>query len=414
MKYIQKIKQWRKHHRIELLGAIAGVIVLVLFIDFLSIFIYVKSRNRDLLENKAIYVRNFTTSLSGNTGNIAQVYVNPDRTKCVILLYFDSSENLVTDASKYQVYVKGYDIEKGQYAGRTKSNPVGGYYIFGTTGYAAIYMTDANGFAKQCLECIVRCNELLTTNAKVSDEAAAERDASYAHYDQWRIIINPTGKSAKVCDFLDDFDIVSLYQDAVIDANESTIRQKLTSDVSSLYTYMKQIEAYRNNLKSLGVKLPSLPEYVSGDSFSYDDTETVTLVYKPEYMFKGGMDFDWFHYTLHDKSFMEEVKDPSMSDTQFFNSLQDYSTADRFSGQQWYLADGTQIARNSSSSTQLNNLKSINENITKYEDVLQSYYNLKKQYQCTDMVSYLTLEANMVDAGKYFTSNYDENTIIVW
>lgn len=416
MKFINNIKKWHKYHKIEVFGAIVGFFVLILIIDVISISIRVKAENNAFMKNNAIYVSNFTTSLSGKTGNIARIYVNPKKTKCVILLYFDDIENLVTDASKYQVYVKGYDIEKGKYAVSTKNKPVGGYYIFGSTGYSAIYLSDANGFQEQCIECIVRCNELLT-NAQLANVEAANRDPSYAQYDQWRIIVNPLGESAKTGDFLDDFDIVSLYQDAVIDINEESIRNMLTDNINNLNVYMKQIETYRNNLKVLGVRVPSLPAYISGDVFSYDENKNgeQMMIYTPEYIFEAGVDFDWFRYNLHDKSFIDDIKDPLITDTQFFNKLQNFSNVDRFTTQKnWYMSDGTLINRDEVSASQLSNMKSINDNIKKYETVLNQYYTLKKEYQCTNLVNYLILESNMRNTGKYFTSNYSENAVIVW
>lgn len=416
MKFINKIKRWHKYHKIEVFGAIVGFFVLIIIIDVISISIRVKAENNAFMEDNAIYVSNFTTSLSGKTGSIAEMYVNDEKTKCVIFLYFDSTENLVTDASKYQVYVKGYDIGKGKYAISTKSKPVGGYYIFGSTGYAAIYLSDANGFQEQSIECIVRCNEILV-KSQLADVEAANRDASYAQYDQWRIIVNPLGKSAKTCDFLDDFDIVSLYQDAVIDINEESIRKILIDNVNNLNVYMKQLETYRNNLKVLGVRIPAIPEYISGDVFSYEENKNgeQIMIYSPEYVFETGVDFDWFRYNLHDKSFIDDIKDPLISDTQFFNKLQNFSGINRYTSEQnWYMADGTLINRNEVSTSQLSNMKSINENIKKYETVLNQYYTLKREYQCTNLVNYLVLESNMRNTGKHFTSNYGENAVIVW
>lgn len=413
MKIINKIKHWRKHHKIELFGAVIGSVFLLLLVDLVFISAHVKAVNKNFLKTQAVYVSEFKTSLSGKTGQIAQVYVNPDHTKCVILLHFDSTDNIVTDASQYQVYVKGFDLNKGNYAKKTLSNPVGGFYMFGSTGYSAIYLADANGFAQQCLECIVRCNEVLTTDVKVNDEEAAKRDGSYAEHDQWRVIINPIGESAKTCDFLDDFDIVSLYQDAVIDANEDEIRAQLISDVSNLDILMKQIQSYREDLQGLGVRVPSLPDYISGDTFKKD--EDGNIIYSPGQVLEGGVNFEWVNNTLHDKSFMDEVKEPSLSDTQFFNSLNTYAVTQRSTSEKyWYMADGTQIDRTNTNNSVLTNLKTINNNITKYETSLSDYSSLKKQYQCTDLVNYLALESNMRSAGKYFTSNYDENTVIVW
>lgn len=412
MKFVRKLQRWERHHKIELFGIAIGILLVALLVDFCFIKVHTMDINNGILDNYAIYVNEFTTSLSGVTGNISQVYVNPERTKCVILLYFDDTSKIVADATKYQIFVKGYDVNKARYANTTYSNPTGGYYVFGATGYSAIYLTDASGFSRQCLECIVRCNEVLVSDPQLADEEAAKRDETYAEFDQWRVIINPCGKSAKVCDFLNDFDIVSLYQDAVIDDNETQMRELLATDISRMNASMKQIINYRDNLISLGVNVPSLPACIAGDTFEYEEE---MLVYHPQYVFENGVDFDWYHYTLHDTSFLDLVKSPEQTDIQFFNSLQDYSASQGYvSTADWYMADGTLIDLSSASGSQLMNMNAISENIDGYTTALSDYYSTKMTYQCTDLVSYLAIEANMKDAGKYFTSNYNEYTITVW
>lgn len=412
MNIFKKIRIWERHHKIELFGIMIGILACIMAVDLASIKLYASKRDKMILDYNAIYMGEFTTSLTGVNGNISQIYVNPDRTKCVILLRFDNMSNMITDASKYQIFVKGYDVTKGRYARRTYSNPTGGYYVFGATGYAAIYLTDASGFKKEVLECVVRCNDILLANASVADEDAVERDNTYAQYDQWRVIVNPCGASAKVCDFIDDFDIVSLYQDAVIDENENYIRQTLADNIKNMQACMKKIEAYKENLISLGVNVPTLPDSILGDVI---EEEEGTLIYKPKYVFENGVDFDWFHNTLQEVSFMDMVKEPDMTNVQFFNSLQDHSASLGYSGNDsWYMTDGTQIDTSSAASSIFTNMQTISENISKYQEAISDYYDIKKTYQCTNLINYLALEANMKEVGKYFTSNYSEYTVIVW
>ena len=50
----------------------------------------------------------------------------------------------------------------------------------------------------------LRCNDVLQINADSSENENVARDASYAQFDQWRVIINPNGNTARECSFLDD------------------------------------------------------------------------------------------------------------------------------------------------------------------------------------------------------------------
>ena len=113
-------------------------------------------KNDRLLSEHAVFADSFTTSLSGKNGKISQIYVNTERNKCVILFQFDDMNGMVTDAAKYQVFIKSFDVFKGEYASRrrTQLDVMGGFYVFGTTGYTALYLSAVNGFPGECYEII--------------------------------------------------------------------------------------------------------------------------------------------------------------------------------------------------------------------------------------------------------------------
>lgn len=412
MKTFRRIQDWGKHHHIELFGILLGTLVLVLLINSISICVYASRENDKVLSEKAIFAHAFVTSLSGKEGSISQLYVNNDRTKCVLLYKFTDMNDMITDASKYQVFIKSFDVFKGDYSSRgtTRLSVDGGYYVFGSTGYSALYLSAVNGFHQDAYEVIVRCNEVL--RVQDTENENAKNDASYAKYDQWRVIVNPNGNDAKVCDFLDDFNITSLYQDAVIDNNESQVRDKLLSDISIMYEQKKMIDSYKQNLKSMNVQIPSLPVSMADDQFEVDEEGLIR--YKSGYKFENGVDYDWYDKTLHDVSFLDMVRPSDMTDIQFFNSLNNYQAqASNLTSDKWYMEDGSEIVFDDSN-LKFNNMQSIKENITRYNEAVTNYYNAKKSYHCTDLVNYLYLEYEMNNAGKYFTSNYSDGVVTVW
>lgn len=404
MKIYKKIRAWGNHHHIELFGILLFLVAFVLILNSVSILVYASNRNKQLVSENAIFVKEFTTSLSGKDGKMVQLYINPERNKCVLLFKFEDMTSMVTDASKYQVYIKSFDIFKGRYASSTKLKVDGGFYVFGSTGYTALYLSAANGFPKECYEVIVRCNEVLRYNA--SDEEYV--DKSYYQYDQWRVIINPNGNNAKECNFLDEFNITSLYQDAVIDDNESEIRNELAKDIQKMSDDVDLINNYRSNLRNLKVKVPSIPLFLASDLFR--NREDGGIEYTTEYEFKNGVNFEWHDKTLHDSSFLDELKEENMSDTQFFNSLNDYSNDSYNLNYKWYMQDGTEIT----DKIDINDAEVILSNIRNYESVLADYYKNKKAYHTEHLINYLKLESKMKDAGKYFTSNYNKGVVTVW
>ena len=103
MEIYRRIRIWGRHHHIELFGTVLGVLLLVMLINSISICVYASKENNRLLSENAVFANSFTTSLSGKNGTISQIYVNPERNKCVILFKFDDMNGMVTDAAKYQV-----------------------------------------------------------------------------------------------------------------------------------------------------------------------------------------------------------------------------------------------------------------------------------------------------------------------
>lgn len=420
-----KIKYWIKHNDIQAFGLALATITLCLVLTISNIAITAAGQDRDYLNGNAMYVSEFVTSLSGIAGNIVEVYTNDSNTKCGIVIQLDKDQisNISTDANDYQMYVKGYNISKGTYAARTLSNPTGGYYVFGETGYAMIYLVDSAGFQNQALEIVVRCNEYYSSTGD-SDEELKEKDASYANHDQFRIIINPHGESAVKASFLDDLDVVKLYQNTVAYAEEDKIREKLTADVKQLNEYISKINSYAERLDTLGVSVQGVPNCVMEDADSFatekitaeDGTEAELLVYHPGYVFPGGVDFDWFKYKLIDGNrFLPDLIGVKSAQQYLLDLTENKDmTSYTMGADAWYMKDGTKINLNSNTESTLVDVNAIRTDIQIYTQTVNEYIRLKQQYQTVDMVSYLSLEYNIETTGETFTSNYSEDTVIVW
>ena len=419
-----KLNLWRRTHRIEIFGY--GVFITLICMIVLCGFIKIgaNQEDRSLMDTKAIYVKDFTTSISGVKGAIREVYVNADRTKCGILVKLESSSQVSGNATDYQVFVKGYDPIKARYDRGTFADPSGGYCVFGSTGYALVYLVENRGFGDQALECVVRSNNILHRAGTTSAEAAElkRKDGSYADFDQYRIIVNPNAAEATVVSFLDELDAVMLYQQAIMNGEERDIQETLRKDLEDMNTALAAVNSYRDALTQRGVRVPALPEEIAGDKFQYfehPDTHEQILVYTPGKILPGGVNFDWFGWDIQKAGGFLHGVIGNRSPGQFFGDLANAQTtpseamqALSGSGGTWYMTDGSAIEVNTRSN--LADVAAVSQAIENYRTSVRKYHDLKRKYQCEDMVKYLYLEYNMQGTEDIVSGNFAEGTITAW
>ena len=430
----KKLKYWKTHHGIEMFGVLLSLCIVLMAISSVSIISYANAVDRDYLEGNPFYNANFVTSKSLTKGEIKAFYTNADNTKCAIMLYFNPITNMSTNANDYQIFYKGYNVSKGGYTKRNLNKPVGGYYIFGSTGYAMIYLVASEGFQQQAAEVVVRCLESIYTSEYSSESVRnlQELDESYKEYDQYRLIINPAGQQATVVDFLDDFDVERVYQQCIVDEQESKIRETLIDDVVRLNELWARIASFKTNLVEAGVNTVDLPDVIKGDQFvncpDADDHKcdisskplkedvTTQLVYIPNTILEGGVDFDWFHEDLHTADFLNPMLG-GKTEIAFFETLRRDSElyrSDRIDQNDFSMLDGTPINFDRLSRSSLVTDQQVYTAIREYIDAVNSYISLKNQYQTRDLVSYLELQYNMQSTGKTFSSNLEDDAVHVW
>ncbi len=420
----RKLNLWRRTHRIEIFGY--GVLCSALLLIVLCGFIKFENAGEDrrVMDTTAIYARDFITSLSGVKGSIRELYVNGSGTKCGILVKLDTPSQVSADALDYQVFVKGFDPLKNRYDRGTFSDPSGGYCIFGDTGYALIYLVENRGFGNQAIECIVRSNKILHRTGTTSAEAAAmqKADGSYAKFDQYRIVVNPNASEATRVSFLDELDPVQLYKQAIMDSEEKDIQERLRADLEAMNAQLATLNGYREALSQRGVRVPALPDEVAGDKFEYfqhPDTGEQILVYTPGQVLPGGTNFDWFGWNIEKAGgFLAKVVG-TRSPGQYLGDLANASgkqsetmSALIGNGGTWYMTDGTVI--NVDTSSKLKDEAAVSQAIEDYRESVRKYYDMKRNYQCNDMVEYLVLEYNMQGTGDIVSGNFADGTITAW
>ena len=76
------------------------------------------------------------------------------------------------------------------------------------------------------------------------------------------------------------------------------------------------------------------------------------------------------------------------------------------------MTDGTVI--NVDTSSKLKDEAAVSQAIEDYRESVRKYYDMKRNYQCNDMVEYLVLEYNMQGTGDIVSGNFADGTITAW
>lgn len=403
-----------KHHKFERFGITFGSLFLVLIIITLVAFAgKVKADNSRLL-NKTIYTTEFTTSKTDIKGTVENIYRSKDKTKLFILLDISDVTNISVKADNYQMFLTGCSTTGNSVKSASLEHEAvnGSIYMFGATGYMGIYLVDSLSFPSQLYDLVVRCNSQIVSSAKTLTEKNDENMSSFDLYDQFRLYFNPGGEECTSADFLnnDNWTIVDAYEECVTRTQEKQMRDTLTQDITEMQSNLAAIDEYTSRLQALNVLVPDKPVAIKGDKVVTDETDG-HLIFEPEYVLAGGFDFDWYNGSIKDgyldklcgdKSYIEYMRDK--------NTEVDDARFDANSNS-WTLVDGTKIS-------DLDTFVDANVTITTTVNLLTSawntYYNNKKEYECTDLKQLLNLELNARNIEVNYSVNSDKDALIVF
>lgn len=177
---------------------------------------------------------------------------------------------------------------------------------------------------------------------------------------------------------------------SVTNESERIIRETLKDDVDKMNGYLAEINAYGNDLRNMGVRVPELPEYISGDQFSYLDDSESTLVYTPNYIFSNGVDYDWYEKTIENGNRFLPYLAENDDWYQYLMELKSQQDYPDYSFDKWTLLDGTEIDLNEETAD-----ATLRESILNYTMAVDSYIATKYRYQTVDLVDYLYYEYNL-------------------
>lgn len=437
-------RKFGPHYAIERFGILFLSLSLSMILLMVSIVVRKIQYDNQSLSGMAVYTNSFAFSRTSTAGSVRGVYVNEDHTKCMLLLRFDSMTNIPVDASEYQLYLTGSDIQQRQRS--LKSQPDGMLYMFGSTGYMGVYLQSATSFPSQILSLTIRSLNSFGDTAGQLDESQYE-DPSFARYNQARVYFNPGGDYATTVSFLDepDWEITDAYEEMVVRSYESSLRSVLQNDLIQMRDQQLLMAEYTERLKRLGIAEPDVPDEIDGDEiyavYSGDESkkrlvwnsqenrwadmeemiiypdDMVSLYLDTKYVVPGGYSFKWQDSSIHD-GYMEKLTGSTkISDWNAY--FVDHS--DKQTGQglnldtlNWYYTDGRAFSSGSEGDNTVTGTQNdtIQENITALTSAWTKYFDLKQKYQTEDLYNLLQLECDVQNVASSYSVNTGEDDLL--
>lgn len=261
-----------KHSGIERFG-ITFIVVIGLFIGIF--FAMSNMRNKDIakaIKYDPIYMSDFKLSKSGTDGKVLGVYTNSEKTKSLVILKFNDTGLVSTNAEDYKLF-----LTPAKAAGnpRTKFNAGASFFTFGDTGYMGILFTSATGFNNELAQIIIRNqSKLLDVDDEKSKQAMSENE-SFKFFDQGVFYINMGAINTPVLKLLDndELNLQEVYSNVVLKARDSDVRAALDTTIQSMVDTRKVIEEYHDRLvrfsaNGLTVADTPVPAFIEDDVFT--------------------------------------------------------------------------------------------------------------------------------------------------
>lgn len=394
------------HYKMERFGVTVLSLTLCMAVLMGSILKHKADMDKETLGNNVIYTNEFTMSLSQNKAQVVDIFSNQAQTKCFILLRFPDMSKVVTDASQYRIFLTGSDMSARQ--NTPLCNPTATIYMFGVTGYMGIYLVDMAGFQSQILDLVLRCNIL--TGAMPSELPTYE-DASFAKFDQGRMYFNPGAAGFTTVDFLDNpkMSVGDIYDSVVVRQQETEIREKLDTDLDMMRSLLSQIEEFKRRVSDSGIIVPVEPLQIRGDTISDVNGE---LSLNTDYVLQGGYSFDWRSGTVK-AGYLDAIAGAGTTGSRYIASQRRLVGSDRLdtTGLRWLRSDGTDFY-SETDTVKSASYTQIDTNIKNLLSAWQQYYDMKKQYQISDLESLLLLELDSKDMSMNYTVNSSDNITV--
>lgn len=402
------------HHKIEWFGVSLFSLLLAMTLVSTSIMIKHHSDSKERLGSQSMYTQSFTTSISGISGTVSGIYSNSTNTRVFLLLKIADISNMPADANSYQMFLTGSSLsQKGTHM---NINPSGAIYMFGSTGYMGIYLTESRGFDPQILSLVVRSNEQLQIDDNALATSQTLPDSSFSKYDQFQIYFNPGASGIEYNEVLDEQElkVSDLYEALITRPDEDALRKQLDSDVKTMRTDIDRINEYTNRLMTTDrVQVPAMPSAIAGDTYTIDPNDESKIYMNMASVVPSGVDFNWRDGSIK-TGYLDNIVG-GMSYKDYFATLDAESTGSiDVSNMTWLTTSGEVISLDSSTGVVTTKDTAIINDITGLQQAWRTYYSDKTAYQVTDLRKLLSLELDVKESDSVFTINNSENVLTNW
>lgn len=435
-----------RHKAIERFGTIFLTLSLLMSVLMVTIVVRKNAADKELLSSRAMYTTSVQMSRSQVEGSVVDIMTSKDKTKAFVLLRMNSMENMSTSAEDYKMFLTG--STEGQGMADLKSQPSGGIYVFGTSGYIGVYLVNHEPYPSQILNLVIRGVKDYSSSAGESVGSVPDGgDSSFANFDQMQVYFNPGANGTTHADFLDadKIDIEDMYKESVVAAQEQELREVLEADLQQMFDYKRQAGQYIDRLSSGThgevITIPDMPESIGSDeivAITYEgnqeliwsdkkngwvdskeekyESEQYYYELSTDYVFPGGFDFDWQTKSCKE-GWLDELKGSvsedvylSQKEEELKNSAKDGDVSFTMDSIEFYKGSGEIFEADETSSD--SQVKNISSDIQKLLGLWQQYHDVKFKYETEDLKQLLYLERDAKIASSTYTENFSEEVLV--
>lgn len=380
-----------------------GVLFIVLTLCFVGVCVlcavYQNADDKARDAEQAVYTTGFKTSRSGVEGQVVGICTDDAYKHCVVLMKLKDMKNMPINASSYQGFL-AVASNDGNHQYALEDNVTGSIYVYGNSGYIAVYLSNPDGFDAKHLYLMMQNLRPMST--------ATERGARAGDMDVWSVIFNAgaTGTYKSKTLATDKFDAQAFYADTLLVSKEKQTKRATEADLILLQDDIRSIIEWKDRCSDAGIDMSdSLPADIQGDIVVTDKNNNLEL--QTQHDAPGAIHIDWRNGSILTGYLPDNV------DTSSTAALSDYimkqadtaktTTLEDMSKHKWVTKTGETINLNDDGSNVIR--QEMIEDIRSYVKAVETYRADKSRYQVDDMLAFVSLELDYNQVGRTLTVN---------
>lgn len=342
--------------------------------------------------NQVVYSGSFTSSETGTKGSVVSVSANADRTKAVVLLKVEDMSRLTSNVGNYGVAVSG-GYADNDYVHAIDVDVHGGVYLFGNTGYIAVYLEGNKPFPPDVYHIMLR----------VARESSIRNEYVF---DDMDVKINLAADGVGHISSLDanEVDITNYLCESWLDHNDNESRDLLYNDLMQMRETLILAEEYTDKLREYDVDVDAMvPAFVRGDTI--DITEDGTVLLSTDTYADNTINIDATGGNVRDGYFVTTGSDMSLD--AYISSVGTKALYDdSLASDAWRYTNGVPVEETDDATM----LKVIDNLVATWEE----YMEIKGRFQVTDRLPFLENEKLYRSLTENVTSHIGDNVVWVW